>query len=214
MEYLHFYESVLARFVTLAFLSVNVCLSFWLVSVKEDGKSVPTRLSIAAADCILAITKVLAVGTNSEPEDNPTESIDTGHQRKPLITPIETIPNDVRNAHVAPDDVNNTPSTSSRDLFCTSERRNMALWEQLDNLVSLVNVLCEVSMFAIFSLHKSIILSWVWHRWTWVLESLIERSFELSDQFWRRFTFGAGLWSYTRLATFWCVFAREELSMM
>ncbi|BBN09380.1 hypothetical protein MPTK1_4g19310 [Marchantia polymorpha subsp. ruderalis] len=114
-----------------------------VASVKEDGKSVPTRLSIAAADCILAITKVLAVGTNSEPEDNPTESIDTGHQRKPLITPIETIPNDVRNAHVAPDDVNNTPSTSSRDLFCTSERRNMALWEQLDNLVSLVNVLCE-----------------------------------------------------------------------
>ncbi|KAG6556390.1 hypothetical protein Mapa_002333 [Marchantia paleacea] len=114
-----------------------------VASVKEDSKSVPTRLSIAAADCILAVTKVIAVGTTSEPEDNPKESFDTGHQRKPLITPIETIPDDVRNVHMAPDDVNNFPSTSSRDLFCTSERRNMALWEQLDNLVSLVSVLYE-----------------------------------------------------------------------
>ncbi|KAL3689061.1 hypothetical protein R1sor_015370 [Riccia sorocarpa] len=113
-------------------------------SVQEENRKVPTRLSIVAADCMLAITKAIATGNvANDAERFPTGNLDTGQMRKPLITPIETSPDDIRSGGVSSSDGSSLPSTSNRDLFSTAERRNMALWDQLENLVSLVAELYE-----------------------------------------------------------------------
>ncbi|KAL2631187.1 hypothetical protein R1flu_015873 [Riccia fluitans] len=113
-------------------------------SVQEENKKVPTRLSIVAADCMLAVTKAIATGTiTNETGSVPKENLDTGQLRRPLVTPIETSPDDIRSGNARNNDKSTVPSTSNKDLFFTAERRNMALWDQLDNLVSLVTELYE-----------------------------------------------------------------------
>lgn len=116
-------------------------------SVKEGKRRVPTRLTIAAADCLLTITSTLAAGPPAQPDVSQEQNLGGTEQKRSLITPMDSDTDYERIGWLGADsDVDNVPSTSKSDLFSNTKRRELALWEQLDHLILLLRELEEVSI--------------------------------------------------------------------
>ncbi|CAM6127208.1 unnamed protein product [Calypogeia fissa] len=112
----------------------------FVASVKEGKKRVPTRLTIAAADCLLVITNTLAAGPPAQPD----VSAQQNQQKRSLITSIDSSTDSERSDCFGVEStVDNVPSTSNSDLYSNTNRRELALWEQLDQLISLLRELEE-----------------------------------------------------------------------
>jgi hypothetical protein len=115
-------------------------------SVKEGKRRVPTRFTIAAADCLLTITNILAADPPVQPDISEAQISSQNEQKKSLITPLDSTTDHGRNDWLGVDcDADDGPSTSGSDLFNNFEMRELAIWEHLDNLISLLRELKEVS---------------------------------------------------------------------
>lgn len=116
-----------------------------MLSVKEGKKTVPTRLTIAAADCLLAITNVLAADPPAQPDVSPEQHAGVNQQKISLITSIDSDTDYERSTWLGVDSNGESiPSTSSSGLLSSKKRRELALWEQLDYIISLLRELDEV----------------------------------------------------------------------
>ncbi|KAF9617299.1 hypothetical protein IFM89_035243 [Coptis chinensis] len=96
-------------------------------SVVQDGFELPTRIAVAAADCILVLTERSIIGTNTSRISNPkTESSE------------QDLPNYVGNLSSSPS-VGKKVKSASR-LLQGSENMEMEvlLWDHLDDLITLV----------------------------------------------------------------------------
>lgn len=101
-------------------------------SVEQDGFLLPTRLSIAAADCILICTQALTE-VESFPKFVTSKKMEEHKDNRQLVTPINIAENSEGCF------VEDLPSTSGRGPL--SIERETLLWDQLDNLVTLVQCL-------------------------------------------------------------------------
>eukprot|EP01018_Ginkgo_biloba_P032849 Gb_14493 [translate_table: standard] len=102
-------------------------------SVQHDGFELPTRLSIAAADCILVFTQALTE-SNCLPKVVTSRKMEQDqNSKRQLVTPIDTSESSIGGIK---DDL---PSTSGRG--SSSMERERLLWDHLDNLVVLVQQL-------------------------------------------------------------------------
>lgn len=100
-------------------------------SVEQDGFLLPTRLSIAAADCILICTQALT--EESFPKVVTSKVMEVDKEKRQLVTPINIAENS--EGRFGED----LPTTSGRGP--SSVERETLLWDQLDNLVTLVQCL-------------------------------------------------------------------------
>jgi hypothetical protein len=98
-------------------------------SVEQDGFLLPTRLSIAAADCILIYTQALTE-EESFLKAVTSKKVEADKDNRQLVTPINI--SDNSEGHFGKD----LPTTSGRGPL--SIERETLLWDQLDNLVTLV----------------------------------------------------------------------------
>lgn len=101
-------------------------------SVEQDGFLLPTRLSIAAADCILICTQALTE-EESFPKSVTSKKMEEHKDNRRLVTPINIAENSEGCF------LEDLPSTSGRGPL--SIERETLLWDQLDNLVTLVQCL-------------------------------------------------------------------------
>lgn len=120
-------------------------------SVKEEGKQrAPTRLTIAAADCSIVITRHLATGPSSQFNltGKPKElKVEIQPQKKVLITPASSRSLDSRSArnavsHLSEDD-NITSTSGSVPQAVSKDYGEQMLWEILDDVILLVTELHE-----------------------------------------------------------------------
>ncbi|KAH9302150.1 hypothetical protein KI387_013733, partial [Taxus chinensis] len=102
-------------------------------SVDQDGFVLPRRISIAAADCILVFTRALTEDKSFPTSVRNSQTKDYQTVKRQLVTPIDT---DRSLGGVAGVEL---PSTSGRE--SSAAERETLLWQQLDNLVVLVQQL-------------------------------------------------------------------------
>ncbi|KAG0590274.1 hypothetical protein KC19_1G086500 [Ceratodon purpureus] len=111
-------------------------------SSKQGKQKLPTRLTMAAADCVTVITKGLISEPPAIPIKTTTEKSEKSEERV-LITPISSSSND-NGSDVSSSSNESEASTSGRETEnALKEQGARALWDKLDDIILLVIELQE-----------------------------------------------------------------------
>ena len=124
------------HFVSYVCVRVRVCLTVCFYSTLQDGFELPSRLSVSAADCMLALTEALAKKVST---DKPKSTSNA------LSRPITLVPESTTG------DKKVKPASKSSEV--SNLEMGLLFWDHLEELVNLVQRLiavCSVLVLYLF----------------------------------------------------------------